>query len=92
MKLKSTLSKDGSMKADATSDEFVVLTSEEIALAPSLGQDSSTLLVQLEADLVAQLKVAHLILNPTQLVFLFLILISFQNLFRLAQIIVTITN
>ena len=67
MKLKSTLSKDGSTKADATSDEFVVLTSEEIALAPSLGQDSSTLLVQLEADLVAQLKVAHLILNPTQI-------------------------
>lgn len=59
MKLRSTLSKDGSAKAGATSaaDDFVLLSTEECVLAPSLGQESSALFVQLEADLVAQLKV-----------------------------------
>ena len=38
-------------------DGFEILSSEECAAAPALGQDSAALLVQLEADLVAQLKV-----------------------------------
>lgn len=59
MKLKSTLSKDGSTKgtSNPASQGFEILSSEECALAPSLGKESSALLTQLEADLLAQLKV-----------------------------------
>lgn len=59
MKQHSTLTKKSAAQA---SDDFVILSSEECALVPSLGQETSALLVQLETDLVAQLKVC-LILN-----------------------------
>ena len=72
MKLKSTLSKDGSTKPGAksvASDDFEVLSGEECALAPALGQDSSGLVTQLEKDLVAQLKVLNFFLHPLRLHF-----------------------
>jgi len=54
-----SLAKGSIKKSEAqSSDDFVILSSEECALVPSLGQETSALLIQLEADLVAQLKVS----------------------------------
>ena len=62
MKLRVTLSSGGSdskKKESAAGDGFEILSSEECAMAPALsGQDKSALLVQLENDLLAQLKVS----------------------------------
>jgi len=85
MKIRS-LTKDSVKKSEAqSSDDFVILSSEECALVPSLGQETSTLLVQLEADLVAQLKVC-----PIN-VFIYSHKITF-SFFRCALIIEIIIN
>lgn len=58
MKLRSTPSKEGSVKSEsAATDDFVIPSSEECGLIPALGKDSSGIFSQLEADLLVQLKV-----------------------------------
>ncbi len=58
MKLRSTVSKGDSIKSEnAATDDFVMLSSEECVLMPTLGQNNSGILAQLEADLLVQLKV-----------------------------------
>ena len=58
MKQRFNSSKDGSSKPGKSSaDDFVILSSEECVVIPSLENNSSGILGQLEADLLVQLKV-----------------------------------
>lgn len=63
MKLRQSIKKDGSTKAESASiDDFVVLSSEDCDLAPSLAsRGTSEIFTQLEADLLTQVKVSNLI-------------------------------
>ena len=56
MKAATSLRRVDAGKREKTDQDFEVLSSEECTLAPSLGIDSG-LLVQLETDLLTQLKV-----------------------------------
>ena len=59
MKLRSVSSKDGSLKSENTAtDDFVMISSDECGLVPTLEQNSSGILAQLEADLLVQFKVS----------------------------------
>lgn len=68
MKLRSTISKDGSIKTESeATDDFLILSTEECGLLPALGKESTEIFSQLEADLLVQLKVtssSSLITSP----------------------------
>lgn len=58
MKLHNASKSSTGTKRTGAEDGYEILSAEECALAPTLsGSDKSALLVQLEADLLAQLKV-----------------------------------
>lgn len=57
MKLRSTTTKENTVKSEsATTDDFVILSNEECGSMPALGKEN-IIFSQLEADLLVQLKV-----------------------------------